>query len=66
MDDFLLACEADARSRNPELSAYAPADRLRTLLAAARDVNVDTRGKNGQEIGVAIRQARIEAIQKSL
>jgi len=66
VDDFLLVCEADARSRNPELSAYAPADRLRTLLAAARDVNVDTRGKNGQEIGVAIRQARIEAINKSL
>ena len=66
VDDFLLVCEADARSRNPELSAYAPADRLRTLLAAARDVNVDTRGKNGQEIGVAIRQARIEAINKSV
>ena len=66
IDDFLLVCEADARSRNPGLSGYAPADRLRTLLAAARDVNVDTRGKNGQEIGVAIRQARIEAINKAV
>jgi tRNA nucleotidyltransferase (CCA-adding enzyme) len=60
--DFLQVCEADARSTRPDMENYPPAGVLRSALQAASDVSVDTNGKSGLEIGEAIRQARIKAI----
>jgi tRNA nucleotidyltransferase (CCA-adding enzyme) len=61
--DFLLVCEADARSRKPGPVNYTQAEILRSAFQAARDVSVDTGGKTGRDIGEAIRQARIKAIE---
>jgi tRNA nucleotidyltransferase (CCA-adding enzyme) len=66
---FLLACEADARGRGPELRArpYPQADRLRRALAAASAVRLDpevlTR-EPGTVIAERMRAARIEAIRR--
>jgi tRNA nucleotidyltransferase (CCA-adding enzyme) len=66
---FLLACEADARGRGPELRerSYPQADRLRRALAAASAVRLDpevlTR-ERGPVIAERMRAARIEAIRR--
>ena len=65
---FLLACEADARGRGPELRArpYPQAAQLRAALAAAASVRLDpavlARDK-GPVIAERMRAARIEAIR---
>jgi len=65
---FLLACEADARGRGPELRArpYPQAAQLRAALAAASSVKLDpavlARDK-GPVIAERMRAARIEAIR---
>ena len=66
---FLLACEADARGRGPELRArpYVQADRLRQALAAASAVRLDPEvlaRERGPVIAEKIRAARIEAIRR--
>ena len=66
---FLLACEADARGRGPELRSrpYAQADRLRTALAAASAVRLDPEvlaRERGPVIAERMRAARIEAIRR--
>jgi tRNA nucleotidyltransferase (CCA-adding enzyme) len=65
---FLLACEADARGRGPELRArpYPQAARLRAALAAAAAVRPDPEllaGATGPVIAERLRAARIEAIR---
>jgi len=68
-DRFLLACEADARGRGPELRdrPYTQADPLRRALAAASAVRLDpellTR-EPGPVIAERMRAARIEAIRR--
>lgn len=66
---FLLACEADARGRGPELRArpYPQADRLRRALAAASAVRLDPEvlaRERGPIIAERVRAARIEAIRR--
>lgn len=64
-EQFLLACEADARGRlGLEQRAYPQAERLRHALAAARDIDVATLASqwSKQQLGLAIREARIKAI----
>jgi tRNA nucleotidyltransferase (CCA-adding enzyme) len=68
-DRFLLACEADARGRGPELRArpYPQADRLRRALAAASAVRLDPEAlarEPGPVIAERMRAARIEAIRQ--
>jgi len=65
---FLLACEADARGRGPELRArpYPQADRLRRALAAASSVRLDPEllaREKGPVIAERMRAARIDAIR---
>jgi tRNA nucleotidyltransferase (CCA-adding enzyme) len=68
-DRFLLACEADARGRGPELRArpYPQADRLQRALAAASAVRLDPEAlarEPGPVIAERMRAARIEAIRQ--
>lgn len=68
-EQFLQACEADARGRTGlEQRAYPQAERLRNALAAARgtDVAALTQRFQQEQLGQAIRAARIEAIGKML
>jgi len=65
---FLLACEADARGRGPELRArpYPQAAQLRAARAAAASVRLDPavlERDTGPVIAERIRAARIEAIR---
>ena len=65
---FLLACEADARGRGPELRArpYPQAARLRRALAAASSVRLDPEllaREKGPVIAERMRAARIDAIR---
>jgi tRNA nucleotidyltransferase (CCA-adding enzyme) len=66
LDDFLLACEADARGRKGfEERPYPQAEFMRGAAkagAAADTASVLKSGLNGPEIGAAIRLARIAAI----
>ena len=62
LDNFLLVCEADARAAQPGLISYPQAEVVLRALHAAVDVAIDTHGKAGKEIGKAIKQARISAI----
>ncbi|MFO7286058.1 MAG: multifunctional CCA addition/repair protein [Gammaproteobacteria bacterium] len=66
-EQFLLACEADARGRKGfEDQPYEPGERLRAALAAARAVDVaplKAQGLEGAALGEALRRARIEAIR---
>jgi len=64
--DFLCVCEAEACSKDPAQKNYAPAVLLQQARQAALDVNVDTTGASGKEIGEKIRRARIEAIERIL
>lgn len=66
-EQFLIACEADARGRTGlENRRYGQADYLRSALAAA--VSVDSAaiaaGHTGQNIPKAIRKARLEALRQ--
>jgi len=66
LDDFLLACEADAKGRTGlEHTPYPQADFIKRAAIAA--ANVDTRpvlqsGLKGEKIGEAIRRLRIQAV----
>jgi tRNA nucleotidyltransferase (CCA-adding enzyme) len=65
---FLLACEADARGRGPELRArpYPQAARLQRALAAASSVRLDPEllaREKGPVIAERMRAARIDAIR---
>ncbi len=67
-DRFLLACEADARGRGPELRArpYPQAALLRAALTAAASVRLDPEviaRDQGPVIAERMRAARIEAIR---
>lgn len=73
-EQVLLACACDARGRTGlQERPYEPASRLPPLLAAARGIDTASvaeaaaaRGKQGPEIGAAVRAARVEAVQKQL
>ena len=68
-EDFLLACEADARGRlGLEERPYPQAGILRSALAAAREVRSDdaTAGIRGRALGMRLRQLRIQAIRDGL
>lgn len=66
LDDFLVACEADARGREGmQERSYPQAQTLRTAREAAASVKTDAllrEGLTGAALGDAIRRARIEAI----
>ncbi|HHQ14277.1 MAG TPA: multifunctional CCA addition/repair protein [Chromatiales bacterium] len=67
---FLLACEADARGRTGlEDRPYPQADRLRRAREAAAAVTADRlreQGLSGPELGDAIRQTRLSAIERAV
>jgi tRNA nucleotidyltransferase (CCA-adding enzyme) len=71
---LLFACECDARGRlGLEDRPYSPRERLRGVLACARQVDTAAvaqaaaeRGATGPAIADAIRQARIEAVRACL
>ena len=68
-EEFLLACEADARGRTGlEDRPYPQADALRAALTAARNVHgEDLQGATqGPELGERLRERRIEAIRHAL
>ncbi len=66
LDDFLIACEADARGRTGlESRPYPQAEVFRNALTAAAAISaqdVARDGLSGPAIGEAIRRARISAI----
>jgi len=70
-EEFLLACEADARGRKGlEQQPYPQADRLRTALRAARGVDAGAvrahHGVEGAALGEAIQRERLTAIKAAL
>jgi tRNA nucleotidyltransferase (CCA-adding enzyme) len=73
-EQMLQACECDARGRlGFEEQVYAPAPRLRAALVAAQQVNsaevsarAIARGLKGPDIGRALHQARVDAVQAVL
>jgi tRNA nucleotidyltransferase (CCA-adding enzyme) len=69
-EHFLLACEADARGRlGLEHNPYPQAGILRQALLAAKQTELQrlvAQHKNPQELGPAIRQARITAIAAAM
>ena len=68
-EDFLLACEADARGRlGLEARPYPQAEILRTALAAALAVGTEDAGAQarGRALGMRLRQLRVEAIRDAL
>lgn len=70
-EEFLLACEADARGRKGlEEREYAQADRLRHALAAAQTVDAGRLQAETQLAGAALGQAlydeRVRAIKKAV
>lgn len=70
LDEFLVACEADARGRSGfEDRAYPPAELFRVARAAAAAVAADRfagAGLEGPALGEEIRRARIAAIETAL
>lgn len=67
-EEFLLACEADARGREGlETRAYPQADRFRQALAAARSVDARRlqaeRKLEGAALGRALHAERLKAVQ---
>lgn len=68
LDDFLLACEADARGRTGlEDQPYPQARYLRQIfdLVSPIDISaVSTDGLKGPQIGAAIRRARCQAVDE--
>lgn len=69
-EQFLTACEADARGRTGLTERpYPAADRLRTALRAARAADLtpaSERGLSGQALGDAVRELRAAAIKRAL
>jgi tRNA nucleotidyltransferase (CCA-adding enzyme) len=69
-EEFLLACEADARGRlGLESQPYPQAETLRAALRAVRSVDAaqvraDT-GLEGEALGRALHDARLKALQDS-
>jgi tRNA nucleotidyltransferase (CCA-adding enzyme) len=70
LEEFLIACEADARGRaGLEASPYPQAETLRRAQRAALSINagaVQDGTLEGPRLGEAIRQARIAAIARAL
>ena len=68
LNDFIYACEADARGRTGfEQRLYPQADFIRQAAKAASSVDVGSvlhEGLKGTEIGLAIRRLRIDAIKR--
>ncbi|MCQ8182895.1 multifunctional CCA addition/repair protein [Methylomonas sp. SURF-1] len=68
LEEFLLACEADARGRSGfEQRAYPQADYIRGVAAAAAATGTDgllDQGLRGEQIGAAIRGLRIQAVSR--
>jgi len=62
LDDLLLVCEADARSRNPGLLEYHPARLVVQARQTCRQVKAPA-GRHGPEIAAIMRARRIEAIK---
>ncbi|MBN1240959.1 MAG: multifunctional CCA addition/repair protein [Gammaproteobacteria bacterium] len=67
-EEFLLACEADARGRKGlEEAPYPQANRLLAALAAAAAVDAralaEQTGLGGRDLGDALRERRIDAIR---
>jgi len=66
-EEFIAACEMDARGRlGLEQRDYPQADYLRAALQAARAVAVQPlleRGLTGAELGSALQEARLQALQ---
>jgi tRNA nucleotidyltransferase (CCA-adding enzyme) len=70
-EEFLLACEADARGRKGlEDRPYPQAERFRTALRAARGVDAarvrSARNVEGEALGRALHDARLVAIKEAL
>ena len=70
-EEFLLACEADMRGRTGfEDRPYPQAERMRTALTAARNVDVrrlqSEQNLTGEALGKAIYEARVAAIRVAL
>jgi tRNA nucleotidyltransferase (CCA-adding enzyme) len=69
-EDFLLACEADARGRTGfEDTPYPQAQLLRRALAAAESVRVaqlDVTGLSGREIGQRLHEERVRVVSRDL
>jgi tRNA nucleotidyltransferase (CCA-adding enzyme) len=67
LENFVLACQADATGRwGDEFKTYPQADYLRELFKAARQIDKQPlfdQGYQGQELGQQIRQLRVSAIQ---
>ena len=70
LDDFLLACEADAKGRSGmETNPYPQADLFRAAAKAAQSVDISAilnANLKGQQIGEAIRRLRIKAVSRVL
>jgi tRNA nucleotidyltransferase (CCA-adding enzyme) len=70
-EEFLLACEADARGRaGLENEPYRQAERFRAALGAARGVDAASlareRGLSGAALGEALHEARLAAVKTLL
>jgi tRNA nucleotidyltransferase (CCA-adding enzyme) len=69
-EQFLLACEADARGRlGMENAPYPQAGYLRAVLTAASAVDMPSLGTEkleGAEIGARLQQVRLEVIKKTI
>ena len=68
-DEFLVACEADARGRlGLEERPYPQAEILRDALEAARSVATEDAGGqvSGRALGMRLRQLRIKAIRDAV
>jgi tRNA nucleotidyltransferase (CCA-adding enzyme) len=68
-EEFILACEADARGRTGfENRQYSQADVLRTALNAARKVRAKDLGEieQGPDLGETLRKYRVKAIHDAL
>ena len=69
-EQFLLACEADARGRQGyEERPYPQAERLRTAYRAAAAVAVSpllAQGLSGAKLGEAVRRARLRAVTEAV
>jgi len=69
-EQFLLACEADARGRlGMEHAPYPQAEYLHAALCAASAVDLHSLGVEkleGAEIGARLQRARLEAIKKTI
>jgi len=67
LEKFVQACQADATGRwGEEFQLYPQAEYIRTLFAAARNINKQPlyeQGFQGKELGEQIRQLRVAAIQ---